>query len=425
MKEIKAFVGHSFSEGDAEVVGKFTKYFDSIARSHPQFTWQSAERAEPRILTEKVLRIIADKNTFIGICTRKEQVVPENALRPLLLQSDFVKVSKSKFAWKTSDWVIQEIGMAIGKGLDVVLLVENGIRDPGGLQGDIEYIQFEREHPEKSFNKILEMLSVLAPKISSQLAVTSDVKASLEEESTKPSDHDYLSTPDATWDRRRYEDAAFSAIGMESDERLRVITDSYKATGDASVGDNSIAWDALIEYMRLFIGKGGKIERLRDIAEKNPTNVKALFYLAKIYDTFKQHVLSAETYMRAYAAADNSRKKAEYARAAVKQFALGNQSERVNGTLKILQKMSSETPSIGAQLVRAVRDLAETDKNQDAELAASERLLELEPDNYSVRFNVAFKHSDQGNNELAVYHYQMIPAAERTAMVWNNLVDCF
>jgi hypothetical protein len=67
MKEIKAFVGHSFSEVDAEVVGKFTKYFDSLARSHPQFSWQSAERAEPRILTEKVLRIIADKNTFIGI----------------------------------------------------------------------------------------------------------------------------------------------------------------------------------------------------------------------------------------------------------------------------------------------------------------------------------------------------------------------
>ena len=29
--------------------------------------------------------------------------------------------------------------MAVGKGLDVILLVENGVRDPGGLQGDIEY----------------------------------------------------------------------------------------------------------------------------------------------------------------------------------------------------------------------------------------------------------------------------------------------
>jgi hypothetical protein len=298
MKEIKAFVGHSFSEVDAEVVGKFTKYFDSLARSHPQFSWQSAERAEPRILTEKVLRIIADKNTFIGICTRKEQVVPGTALGPLLFRSDYVKAEKSKFIWKTSDWVIQEIGMAVGKGLHVILLVENGIRDPGGLQGDIEYIPFEREHPEKAFNKILEMLSALAPKTSSQLTVTSDVKASPEEEAVKPSDDDYLSAPDATWNRERYEDSAFSAIGMEADERLKAITDAYKATGDASVNDNSITWDAMIEYMRLYIGKGGKIERLKDIAEENPTSSKTLSYLARIYDTFKQHALSADTYRR-------------------------------------------------------------------------------------------------------------------------------
>ena len=53
MKEIKAFVGHSFSENDAEVVDKFIKYFDGLARSHSTFSWESAEKAEPRVLTEK------------------------------------------------------------------------------------------------------------------------------------------------------------------------------------------------------------------------------------------------------------------------------------------------------------------------------------------------------------------------------------
>src|SRR5665213_613896 len=291
MKEIKAFVGHSFSDADADVVGKFTRYFDSLARSHPQFSWQSAESAEPRILTEKVLRIIADKNTFIGICTRKEQVAPVNALRPLLFQPDYVKAPKSKFAWKTSDWVIQEIGLAVGRGLDVILLVEDGIRDPGGLQGDIEYIPFDRDHPEKAFNKILEMLSALSPKTSSQLTITSDVKATPEEAVTKPSDGDYLNTPDATWDRRRYIMAAFTAITIEADERLKAIGDSYKATEDASVGDNSATWDAMMEHMRLSVGKGGKIDHLKDLAEKNPTSSKTLSYLARAYNTFKQHAL--------------------------------------------------------------------------------------------------------------------------------------
>ncbi len=426
MKEIKAFVGHSFSEVDADVVGKFTKYFDSLARSHPQFSWQSAERAEPRILTEKVIRIIADKNTFIGICTRKEKAIPESALHPLLFRADYVKGPKSQFAWKTSDWVIQEIGMAVGKGLDVILLVENGIRDPGGLQGDIEYIPFEREHPEKSFNKILEMLSALAPKTSSQLAVTSDVKASTEEEKENhPSDDDYLSTPDETWSRRRYELAAFTAIGMEADERLRAISDAYRATGEASVDDNSITWEAMIEYWRLHFGRGGKIERLKDIAEKNPTSSRTLSYLARVYDNFKLHALSAEIYMRAYAVADNPKKKADYAQGAVKQFALSKQLEKVNEALELLRMISSETPSAEARLLDSILDLAELDKNQDAEVAILERLVELQPDNHGARFNLAFKHSDQGNDELAVYHYQIIPEAERPAMVWNNLGAAF
>lgn len=426
MKEIRAFVGHSFSEADSAVVGKFIKFFDNLARSHPQFSWQSAERAEPRILTEKVLRIIADKNTFIGICTRREQVVPENALRPLLLQSDYFKVPKSQFAWKTSDWVIQEIGMAVGKGLDVILLVENGIRDPGGLQGDIEYIPSEREHPEKAFNKILEMLSALAPKTSSQLAITSDVKVSAEEEKTiEPSDDDYLNTPDQTWSRRRYELAAVSAIGMQADERIRAISNAYKATEDASVDDNSITWDAMIEYWRLHFGNGGKIERLKEIAERNPTSSRTLSYLARAYDSFKQHALSADIYMRAYATVDNPTKKAEYAQVAVKQFTLSKQLEKVSETLKLLRNISLGTPSTEARVLDCVLDLAEREKNQDAEIAILERLAELQPDNHKARFNLAYKHSDQGNNELAVYHYEMIPEAERIAMVWNNLGAAF
>jgi hypothetical protein len=66
-------------------------------------------------------------------------------------------------------------------------------------------------------------------------------------------------------------------------------------------------------------------------------------------------------------------------------------------------------------------DLAEIDKDQDAVLAILERVLELEPDNHDTRFNLAFKQSVAGNEELALYHYLKIPPAERTPVAWNNL----
>jgi tetratricopeptide (TPR) repeat protein len=50
-----------------------------------------------------------------------------------------------------------------------------------------------------------------------------------------------------------------------------------------------------------------------------------------------------------------------------------------------------------------------------------ERLVELKPDEDDVRFNLAFKHSENGNYELALHHYLRIAPAERESATWNNL----
>ena len=91
------------------------------------------------MLADKVMSLLHDKTLFIAICTQKEYVIDPDAITEALLGGRFKKVSKTAFYWKTSDWIIQEIGLAKGKGLDLILLIERGLRDPGGLQGDVEY----------------------------------------------------------------------------------------------------------------------------------------------------------------------------------------------------------------------------------------------------------------------------------------------
>jgi len=103
-------------------------------------------------------------------CTRKERVVQPTALARTILKKGFVKAREADISWKTSDWIIQEIGLAKGRGLDLILLIEDGVRKPGGLQGDVEYIPFDRGSPEKSFGKILEMVAALSPKASGSLS---------------------------------------------------------------------------------------------------------------------------------------------------------------------------------------------------------------------------------------------------------------
>jgi hypothetical protein len=84
-------------------------------------------------------------------------VIAPGAIRKIILPRGYLKADAREFRWKTSDWIIQEIGLAIGKELNLILLLEKGVESPGGLQGDIEYIPFDRMYPTQSFQKLFEM----------------------------------------------------------------------------------------------------------------------------------------------------------------------------------------------------------------------------------------------------------------------------
>src|SRR5581483_4823617 len=102
MDQIKAFVGHSFSDTDKPVVSAFLEFFDQLKGLLSHFTWERAYAAEPKDLAEKVLGIIADKNTFIGICTKNELAAPESVFKPMPFKPSFSKVSTASLEPKTS-----------------------------------------------------------------------------------------------------------------------------------------------------------------------------------------------------------------------------------------------------------------------------------------------------------------------------------
>jgi len=63
---------------------------------------------------------------FVGIFTRH------------LLQEDG--------SYSTSAWIVDEKATALAAGKRLLLFVENGVQEFGGLQGDYEYIPFERDN---------------------------------------------------------------------------------------------------------------------------------------------------------------------------------------------------------------------------------------------------------------------------------------
>jgi hypothetical protein len=192
-KSISAFVAHSFTEDDATVVNAVLNCLTRAAELNPSFSWTHARHPEPISVDEKVLALLEGKNLFIGICTRKERVVSPNALSSCWMSRQKLAVNENALEWKTSDWIIQEIGLAIGRGMDIILLVEEGIRSPGALQGNLESIRLYRDAPERSFDALLAMLATLTPRPTDGAAAAVPPSPSEPEKSTDHPDMTGLS----------------------------------------------------------------------------------------------------------------------------------------------------------------------------------------------------------------------------------------
>lgn len=418
MKEIRAFVGHSFSREDAYVVRQFLDHFDHIAQLHPTFSWTHAEAATPQELAAKVLAQVEGKNVFIGICTRKERVqsTPNDSL---LGRIGITRTSG--MTWKTSDWIIQEIGLAKGLGLDLVLLIEQGVRKPGGLQGDIEYIEFQRDAPEKSFNKIIEMIAALSPKVSRSSAVAADTTVSSRGESKDQDDEEISVTPTAAWTRDDYERALTHLMLKKDEQGAAVIHEAYLAVPESAEGDNRVSWLANSAWMKLILSDTGDLTALKEIVQEHPTSPAALEFLALGFEQYNDYLAAGESFLAAERLQTESEDKRRLVGNAAVCLIIAGQDERSEGLIRSLRAAAEASVDAERQLLRVLRRVSEWKKNDRELVPILERYIELTPDDLESRFNLAFKHSELGNRDLALLHYSKVPFQMRSGILWNNL----
>jgi Flp pilus assembly protein TadD len=422
MSQLNAFVGHSFADEDREVVEAFLKFLNQVKGMGIGFTWESAEPAEPKELADKVKGLIRDKNLFIGICTRKEAAIEPARLSRSRLNRRVFKANEEHFSWKTSDWIIQEIGLAIGRRMDLILLVESGLRQPGGLQGNLEYIPFERSTPEKSFGKLLEMIRALLPKAKAVPMPEAEISAVSEEkprvEETEGSE---LLEPRADWTREDYELALLRAIMRGNAERARGVTESYFATDEGQIPANRQSWEAWQEHVRIVFGEGGTLRKLQELADKYPDNGEVHRYLALAYRHYEEHEKAGQCFVVAAERTADERSRLLMHRDAMVDFA---QARRKEDAKNVLYKMKLLLPQVAdgeTIVINALRQLKDIENSKDLFFGLIERLLQLHPDDVKARFTLAYNYSQADQDELSFYHYLKIPYQERNAITWNNL----
>jgi tetratricopeptide (TPR) repeat protein len=422
MSDVRAFIGHSFTRDDEPLIGVFQKYFTALQKSL-SFSWVSAEPAEPTELAAKVLKLIEDKNVFIGICTRKQRSISPNHLASTKFPRGFLRGRADYFTWKTSDWIIQEIGLAVGRGLRLILLVEEGVERPGGLQGNIEYIQFSRDNPEACFTKILEMITALLPRLSSAITQTVDPRSAPAEEEVaenKPETAEWW-RPTHEWNQRDYDFGLMHVIGIGDAEELRLLEEAYNKSSLKSEGDNAQRWEALSAFYRLSLGTDGTIAELKVLADKNPQSISVQEQLAKGLASVGEERAAALIFEAIAERATLPEMQERLLGQSARTFARANQDADTARVLAKMRALTEANPTAELFVLRTLVDIAKIRNDLLGSIPALERIIELVPDDHDAKFSLGYAHSQNSSDDLALLHYMKIPEHERDGAAWNNL----
>src|SRR5258708_313432 len=424
MEQLRAFVGHSFSQVDELLVRQFLDYFDTLSQLPIGFTWEHAEDAEPTELSTKIHRLISDKNVFIGICTRKEAAIDPEQLKKYWFWKNKIVADHIAVKYKTSDWIIQEIGLAIGRNMQLVLLVEEGLRSPGGLQGNLEYIPFSREHPESSFPKILEMLNALRPRLGGIQAPgepTPSIAAS--EEKSSPAGEDWA-IPQSDWTRPDFERALMHCVLLDRDKEEQHIYDFYRGTDDAKKNSHLLTWEAYREYLKVFFDKDGSLATVEKFHLEHPDVSRLVFFTARCYRKFKDYERAGHLFRKAANLASSSSRKIELLGDAAQAFhEAGNPSTREAALAEVRTIVDQNpVPDCYEKALKAELGIAVAEGLDDVVAGCYEALVDLKLDDGSTRFNLAHKYGEMERGSLSLFHYSAIPRAKREAGTWKTLV---
>ena len=116
-----AFVGHSFAVTDSPVNDFVIGLLNAIG-----VTTETGKRPLADRISDKIKRRIDAQHIFVGIFTRRDKLAKREQ-------------------WTTSQWVLDEKVYASTNGKPLILLKEKGVGSIGGIQGDYEYFEFDRE----------------------------------------------------------------------------------------------------------------------------------------------------------------------------------------------------------------------------------------------------------------------------------------
>ncbi len=404
---LSAFVGRSFLEDDKKIWHDLRDILDSLKTMG--FEYEDGKEGQIRPISEKVQEIILRHEIYIGVLTKRYPIWQE----PTSWQARWLHPlgSYTPQKWTASEWVIEEIGFAIGKGLKVLLLIEKGVNFPtADLDGDTQWISFNRDNLSASQTEISQMVLHLISQRVTSIAEPASAAT------TSPSGQEQLAaqkTPTFSEQLKNIKKHVLSGSFSEADRIQREITDSELDAKQRS------STEAFLLYFRAINSDTNALDRLKKRCAEDPSDHVALESLAGVFTSFADFNQASKLLICNLNNVPRNQRSNLAIRASQALCEDGKSNDSIPLLLESLQQEKDE--SIRILLYSEMAKVAEKTKNTNMEIAFLERVLKAEPTNNTARFRLAYVCSESKLGKLAAYHYDVVAKHTDWRGASNNL----
>lgn len=426
MGTVAAFVAHSFDERDQNVNRTFLEYLNSLEATM-DLTYQHAEEAEGIGISEKVKKKIENKQLFIGIFTKKQLKVDPDKLHEGMWWKKRRFAYEKDCTWSPSEWVIQESGYALGKGMKLLFLVEKGVTVSAALQGDMERVEFKRENPTECFTRLSQTLGSIkkqieerpAPEQASVPPPEREPNQENQEVSTEPTQDD-MQMQEFRKDLRLLRELIIEKHDLaEAKKELERIIASHKADDVAQLDE--ALWKKLFYRLKIKGGYPDGFTELRRLADENPTRRDISESLADAYRDFRNYPEAASQYLSIAESMSDKTERLDLVAKAVHCLAQNKSFDKASDLL--LSEFAGDPLSVNHnyRLFKELSNLFEQKGDIEEFIAFSEKTLQYSPSDQDVRFSLGHKASITDRNALALYHYRILCDENPTGGSLNNI----
>jgi tetratricopeptide (TPR) repeat protein len=237
---------------------------------------------------------------------------------------------------------------------------------------------------------------------------------------SKVASTDEMHVPSPSSDLVEFRQQFLFGLARDDVEYSSRVSEAYLATLGPEDHDAIGEWKSFCEIFKLRWTGHGDLTRLAALSIEYGNNPSVHRDVAEGYLHFDD-LKKAQTHFRAAIDCSDDRNRklgllGELGSVAQKQ----NISKDIAEIVKEMRALV-DGPATEELLLGSLAEFSGWYQDEVLKAAMLERLLSIDPTDTSKRFKLAYLHSQIGNEALAMFHYEKIPANQRDGVVWNNL----